>query len=479
MAVKSVIEIEVQDGAFEKFAAQYRKYQDLLAKSPGLWNKTNLEVKKAQSHFQQMVQDRIVANEQAKLAAKAQDVADKATEREARSWRDMARSSKDFATNIGKATTSLLRWASLTTVISGIVGLGGLFGIDRLAAGVAAGRRSSAGLGMSIGEQSAFEVNYGRLVNPGFLGAVSEATSDASKRYALYASGLSERDIAGRSTGDVATALIQALKRKADATPTALLGQMLSTGPGQFIGLDEARRLKARGAGELATYGAGYGTDVRRLGLTDSDARKWENFIVKLDEAGKTIETGFIRKIAPLAPGLTALSESITRTIESLFGDSKRLNKWIEQFGQGIETFGKYLGSEKFQNDVKSFADAVGSLAESVVSALRALGVIKGAPPTPAEVKESLKNNNENFTWQDAIRRAAGTLTPDDPAFHYGTHGVRAGLPEYVGGSLPMPRPRPASAGLLLNVGIRVDADITITPRTGSATPIVVNQLPQ
>lgn len=490
MTVKSVIKVEVQDGAFAKFAAQYRKYQDLLAKSPGLWNKTNLEVKAARSHFHQMVQDRIVANEQAKLAAKAQAIADKATEREARSWRDMARSSKEFASNIGRATSSLLRWTALTSVISGIVGLGGLFGIDRLAAGAAGQRRSASGLGLSIGEQQAFEVQYGRLVNPGsFLGAVSESLSDASKRYALYSAGLSERDTAGKSTGDVAAALVSALKRKIDATPTALLGQLLSTGVGQFVSLDEARRLKARGPGELATYGAGYRADVNRLGLSDRDARLWENFVVKLDEAGKTIETGLIRKIAPLAPGLTSLSESITRTIESLFGDSKRLNEWIASAGRGIESLGRYLGSDKFQTDVRNFATAVGDLASAVVSALQALGIVKSPAPTPEEAKSALKNNAENFTWQDAIRRAAGTLGPEDAAFYYGTHGVRAGLPEYVGGSLPLPRTRPASApieyqavqqpGLRLKASSAVDADITITPRTGNATPIVVNQLPQ
>ena len=505
MAVKSIIDIEVNASSFLAYQRQWAKYQASIKAMPAAWQATHRHILKSAESFRFLVNERKAELQQAKLT----EIVDKRAAREVRTtaekWRDMARSSKDFAANIGRATSSLLRWTALTSVVSGIVGLGGLFGIDRIAAGAASQRRSSGGLGLSVGEQSAFEVNYGRLVNPGsFLGAVSEATSDASKRYGLYSAGLSERDVAGKSTGEVATALIASIKKKIDATPTALLGQLLSTGVGNFIGLDEARRLKARGAGELGGYRAGYGTDVGRLGLSDKDARRWEDFIVKLDEAGRTIETGFIRKIAPLAPGLTALSESVTRTIESLFGDSKRLNTWLEAAGAGLETLGKYLGSSKFQEDVKSFADAVGTLAEKTVAALQWLGLIPGGGTSAAAARPD--HRNSGFGYQQAIQRAVGAIDKGDPRYFYSDSALSAGLKEFDEGNLPLPRRRPdvlshrveqgfddyrtgsnpysaaseaLRSGLQLRVRNLTDAAVTLSPQTGSQTPVVLNQLPQ
>ena len=107
----------------------------------------------------------------------AQERADKITRTMAEKWQGIARSTKNVAANIAGATIQLLKWASITGLVSGLLGAGGLFGIDRLAFGVAAGRRSSLGLGTGIGEQRAFGANFGRLVDPdSFLSAVAEWT---------------------------------------------------------------------------------------------------------------------------------------------------------------------------------------------------------------------------------------------------------------------------------------------------------------
>ena len=136
------------------------------------------------------------ANVQAKIRDRAEEAAYRRTRGIAGVWRDMTRSTREFAGNIATATTSILRWASITGVLSGLIGAGGLFGIDRLAIGAAGARRSSLGLGAGIGNQSAFNANFGRLVDPqSFLESVAGARFDVNRRVGLLGAGLTAGQI--------------------------------------------------------------------------------------------------------------------------------------------------------------------------------------------------------------------------------------------------------------------------------------------
>jgi hypothetical protein len=390
MALKSVVEISVDDGQFQRFAALFAKYQTSLNQTSGMWRKVGDEVDAVLDKTAEGVEDVKEATDGvAKSAAAAsvsfrqtfiavsgqaaglgkvarqQDDAAKAARSQATAWADMARNARSFAGHIGEATRSLLRWASLTGLISGILGGGGLFGIERLATSAGNSRRSALGLGVTPGEEKAFGLNYGRVVEPSqFLGGVNEALHDVTKRVSLLSAGLTEKDLAGKDTAGVAAELIPALKRLADSTPDALMAQtMTARHLDQFLSLQDFQRLKATPASELNEYAKQYQTDSRTLDLGAQQQKAWQDLQVQLHRAGETIETVFIRGLTPLAPQIERLSAAFTKAVADILANPQ-VGKWIDELADKIRQFAEYLGTDRFHKSLEGFIADVEDLAK-------------------------------------------------------------------------------------------------------------------
>lgn len=404
MALKSILDVEVR--GFDKFAAQYAKYEKALKSQPAAWKLVNEKIDGSVASFDKLVSKMAAANVQDKLRAKAQETADKLTRTSAERWSAMARSSREFASNIKGATVDLLRWGAITGVISGILGAGGLFGIDRLALGVAGTRRSSFGLGTGYGNQRAFGTNFGRLVDPdSFLSNVSDAKTDVTKRVGLIGAGLSDKEIAG-DTSTVAVALLRNLKKIADTTNPALFGQIIQARRlDQFVGPQDLQRLRATSPEEFNQLTAGFGRDKGKFDLPADIAKRWQDFTTQLGRAGQGIENVFVRGLAPLVPGLTKLSESVQRAIETLLSSDK-LRGWIEKFGEGLETFAKYVGTDEFQENVKSFVSGVGKVAGAISWLVGKLPDSEGA--ARASRTEALAQRYNQTVWE-GIKSGVGS----------------------------------------------------------------------
>ncbi len=285
----------------------------------------------------------------------------------------MARNAKTFVGHITDATKTLLRWGELTGLIGGLLGGGGLFGIDRLAIGAGNSRRSAMGLGVTPGEEKAFDVNYGRLVDPNrFLENINTAKTDvrSNQFLALNASGISSADIQNKNNADLAIESVQALKRLVDKTP---LGPMFAPTMSAYradsvMSLSELQRLKATPANEVAGYGKQYQTDVKALDLTTQQQKAWQDLQVQMHRAGEEIETTFIRGLTPLAPQLEKLSSAFTGLVSS-FLQSPQVKAWIDDLAEGLGAFAKFIGTPQFAADVESFTSKVGALARSIGSA--------------------------------------------------------------------------------------------------------------
>lgn len=395
MAVKSIIDIDVNDSSFQKFQELFLRYQEQVKAAPAAWKKvgeavdgtavsmegivaalsaqtsmTN-QLTRQRNEEQKADREKVArAREAASETARATSAAKAATEAQAKLWKDMARTSKTFAGNITEATRSLLRWASLTGVISGLLGVGGLFGIERLATSAGSARRSGLGLGITPGEQSAFETNYGRVIDPShFLSGVNEALHDVTKQQSLTGAGLT--NFQGRGTADVAADLIPALKKIADQTPEAMMAQVLKArGLDQFITLQDFQRLKNTPSGELAEYAKSFQQDRVGLDLTKDQQKAWQDLQVQLDRAGKSIERTFITALTPLAPEIKELSESFTQMVKDILG-SDGAKAGIHELAVGLHTFGEYVKSPEFRESVKNFVTDVEALAEGVGHAIK------------------------------------------------------------------------------------------------------------
>lgn len=367
MAAKSIIEIDIDDSKFKAFHALFGKYQEQLAKLPGAWGKTDEAVKETGGSFLDMTAALLAQQELLKLNEERQEKMRREAAATGRSFHDMARDTGSLAKNIGSATASLLKWASLTTVFSGLLGAGGLYGIDRLAISASGQRRTAQGMGLSTAERNAFGINYGRVVDPdSFLGNVNDALHDASKRYIFGANGMGDQDLQGKDTAEVSSALLTRLGKIADQTPDAQMAQVMQArGIDQVMSLEDFQRLKATPESERNRFASDYQRDRGALAVPDETQRAWQDFQVQLSRAGQQIENVFVKDLGPLTPALKDFSARFVEAVDAL-GNSQNLKIWITDLGDGLKSAAEFIGTQEFRDDVKSFVSGIGVMAATL-----------------------------------------------------------------------------------------------------------------
>lgn len=392
MAVKSIIDIDVNDAKFKKFQELFEKYRSAVEDLPDSWKGVNKELVAAVLAHEKM---------QEKLAEVSKHQQD-SLKNQAFSWKNIATSAKSFSASVKTATAALLRWVPLTTIIAGLGGVGALFGIDTLAANVGARRRSALGLGLAYGEQKAFEVNYGRLVDPeSFLSSVNAALHDVRQRYTLYAAGLGEGDIRGKDTAGVSVALIKRLKTLADATQPQFLQQVLeSRHLDRFMSLEDFERLKATPASEIEQYARSFGRDAAQFGLSKQNQLVWQNFQVALQRSGAKIENVFVKGLgdAHIPEALEQLSGAVSESIKT-FMQSPKLKVWLKDIGEGLKHFAKMVASGEFQKKIDTFVTDIGLIADATVRALKFLGVIPKTDADKAQDQTDFAARFANQPW--------------------------------------------------------------------------------
>ena len=132
MAVKSVIEIDVNDEKFKAFQAAFDKYQKTLDLQQKRWsevNKTFDQLNKKQKDFNKLVKDN------------------------AKNLKDAVSTTSNIARNMASAALSAAKWVAYGA-------LGGGFGLGALASSASDYRRQALGLGVSTGQLRAANVAY-------------------------------------------------------------------------------------------------------------------------------------------------------------------------------------------------------------------------------------------------------------------------------------------------------------------------------
>ncbi|WES88775.1 hypothetical protein [Dickeya fangzhongdai] len=373
MAAKSIVEIDVNDDKFQSFMERFREYQAALDNLPESWRGAvhgivdgTKETAKAKAETEALVKafndgasailsinnglDRLNGN--LEKASKNQSSFSKSA-KDSRGFLSAAtKDAKSLAGHIKSATVSLLSWGSIVGVFSGVLGVGGLFGLNRLAATTGAQRFTSLGLGTTIGGMDSAAINYQKaLANPvGTLGAIRDAQSDLSKRWQFSAMGISNPD------QDPAKLLPQMIRSARDIfvkNGSTLQGAQ-AYGLTNFFSLDDLNRFKNMSDEEISSMERRAQKDAKLLQITDQQARQWQDFNVQLDYSGQSIRNTFVRGLGPLTPQLSKLSDALAGAIDTVL-QSPELGKWIDGLAGGIERFGNYLASPEFTKDVDSF----------------------------------------------------------------------------------------------------------------------------
>ena len=354
MTLKSILDIEINDSAFKNLVALSEKYNKALEKVPGLWANATKEVEAQKKGFAMISSLLLAQSDLARHAANEQKSTNVQLERSSRFWREMSTYTKNFSTNIKEATISLIRWSGITGIVSGLIGAGGLFGIDRLAASAAAGRRSALGLGTTFGGQEAFQTGTERFVGPGFLEAVAGARFDITKSVGLLSLGVRP----GGDTAELGISYLRKLKELADRTDPRLFAQTIQAYRLQGVSEFDLERLKRTRPAEFERTLATQADYARKLKIDDDTLMKWQDLTMYIDFSGKSIKNTFIQGLVPLAPGLKKLSEGIQELISSLFGVPE-LKKWVDESGDALKAFAGYIGGDDFKQTVKKFGTVI------------------------------------------------------------------------------------------------------------------------
>lgn len=384
MVAKSIVDIDVNDDKFVAFMERFREYQSALDDLPEAWRvaavgigesskqteKAKGEAKELGAEFNAVAEailtinsgiDRLNAN--LEDSKKKQDEFNKSTRSAKVFLSDATKDAKSLAGHIKEATASLLSWGGIVGIFTGVLGVGGLFGINRLAATTGAQRFTSLGLGTSIGALDSTAINYQKaLGNPaGTLGAIRDSQMDLSKRWTFQAMGINNPD------QDPAKLLPQMIRNARDIfvqNGSTLQGAQ-AHGLTNFFTLDDLNRFKNMSDEEITAMEKRAQQDARMLQITDQQARQWQDFNVQLDYSSQSIRNTFVRGLGPLTPQLSKLSDALSGAIDTVL-KSPELGKWIDALARGIERFGNYLSSPEFTSDVLSFMDGVKRLGQSV-----------------------------------------------------------------------------------------------------------------
>lgn len=362
MTVKSIVDIDIDDGKFQRFTALFDKYQTALAKTPNAWKQTSAETAGVSKQFEKMAAALMAQsqlNREASEAAKAQA---KHLSLSERLWTSMAKSTKSVASNIYGATKALLSWSGIVGEIGGLLGAGGLWGIDRMAASAAGNRRSSMGLGLSTGEQSAFKVNFARAVDPdAYLSWVNQIETDPTKSWSAYALGVRPTG----KTGEDSIRMLDAIRSKAKATPLNQLGLLTSQYGLEGTSVEDLRRLRSMSDAEYGQLKKGYGGDVAKLGVNDNVGKQWQDFTTQMERAKSQIFKTFVEGLAPLAGPLSHLSDAFVKFLSTLM-KSDLVRDAITNLSKWLENFSGNLSAPKFLDSVQSFMSDIGLLADAI-----------------------------------------------------------------------------------------------------------------
>ncbi|MCU2345914.1 MULTISPECIES: hypothetical protein [Enterobacter cloacae complex] len=380
MVAKSIVDIDVNDDKFVAFMEKFKEYQAALEELPEAWRglahgatDATKETAKAKAEgdllakaFSEGANAILSINSGLERLTDSLDRANKSQEdfnKKTRSSKgflsDATKDAKSLAGHIRDATTSLLSWGGIVGLFTGVLGVGGLFGLNRLAATTGSQRFTSLGIGTSIGALDSTAINYQKaLGNPtGTLGAIRDSQMDLSKRWQFQALGISNPD------QDPAKILPQLIRNARDifVKNGSTLQGANAYGLTNFFSLDDLNRFKNMSDEEIDAMERRAQKDAKLLQITDQQARQWQDFNVQLDYSGQSIRNTFVRGLGPLTPQLSKLSDALAGAIDTVL-QSPELGKWIDGLAGGIERFGNYLASPEFTKDVDSFMAGIEKL---------------------------------------------------------------------------------------------------------------------
>ena len=415
MPVRAVVDIDINDEALKSTVALIQKYREELNKLPGGWGSVSRASGAARGNFVDMAAIMVAQLDVMLKMERSLGGIDRAVASTGRGMTSLSRSTRDVARHIEHATTSLLKWTGVTTALSGLVGLGGLFGIERLAQSATQQRMGAIRAGTTQGNLSALEAIFGPIGADvrGSVGRIATAQQTPGQSWIFNALGVpgAQRQDPGDAFLNLARAAGQMYNR---TDPNFRFTQMSQvTHATELFSFEDIRAFAAMvKSGEFNKFAEEVQKAKDHLKLKDEDLSAWMRFRVQLNLAGQTIENAFIKGLSGLTPQLTRLSGAFSHMVEQVL-KSDQLKYWVDMAAGGLEKLADWLIKPEFEKSRQEFADNVTKFVTDVVGIATSLGDIA---LSLGSIAKKMKILDELFTWRGLAGAAGlgrGSLQPD------------------------------------------------------------------
>jgi hypothetical protein len=380
---KSILDIDVHDEKFQKFAAAFGDFKDQADKLGAVWAQFSVETKKPRAAIDALDQAVGRAHRSSEKLAKTWATLGGHIESSDKRLSKFERSIKAVDRGLARVARLGMSIGKFALAAGGIGAFGGLFGMDVLANSAMNQQKAARGLGMPIGQVQAFKTYMQPyLSNPaGILQSIMNARRTPEGEAALAALGfnpaqydkpnLNRMGFANEVLSRVRALYVNERKNNPDVPIESVLKAFRVQSLG--LGVEDVRRLANTPQSELSAVFSREQSAALQDQLSNKTATAWAKLKIQLDQAGIAIRNDLIKHLVKLAPQIGMLSKKVEGLINT-FLTNKKIGTFINDLSTDLSEAVGFLGSAKFKQDVESFASSVGTIAKAALKLSKSLG---------------------------------------------------------------------------------------------------------
>ena len=453
MSNKPIIEVNVNDQQFRAFFELFQQYSTQVEEMPSDWKKINGATADAGKSASDFAKHSDTSKEALMLAAIQADAIGKKVGEAIKAQKEFATAARNGSSELEKMAKHaktlgaevfgigkfLMKIGTLGFAITGLGAVLSGLGLRDLARSAISTQRDARGIGVSTGQLSAFQTDFGRYVDPSILNRAAGAQSDMTQiPFAMLATGQSFSAIQSERPDELALRMMQRAHDWYNRTPVAMRNEqtLRATGLDRFMNFEEVRRLGAMTSQEFSEAQANYRKDARAFSVSDKSTDAWYEFEREIEAAGKVLKTDLTDRLSELAPNLRDFVHTFTDDAKELI-DRVLTKDNLKRAGNAIDDFVHWLESPALKNAIDDTATLLGKLA----SGLRALGLIPDRKTDQVDPSEERRESHGAFgatslsqsgvpegapwTSEDIARHPLGVISHDDHWMGNLWHGVK------------------------------------------------------
>ena len=320
MAVKSVIEIDVQDEKFKAFQATFDKYIKQMDQQSKKWQDIN-------KHFD-------------KVNKSAKDVS--------ATFKDLSVSTFNIARNMASMAISAAKWVAFSAAGTG-------FGFGALAASGSDVYRRAQGAGVSTAQLRSANVYYGRYIDPeSTLANIARIQRTPEESWKLFnAGGSMDKDAYQNLAPMLKTIREQFLGSGQNLSYAKTMGWTDLVG-----GEENLIRLAKTSIEDLDKSARDAAEGLQKFKLSEESSKRWQDFWVKIREAGNSIEVNLLDNLEGLTQPLIQLTQAVEQAIADFLKS--------DEVKSAIKDLTEFINSPEGKQQIKEFFNGLAMLGQAI-----------------------------------------------------------------------------------------------------------------